>query len=225
MQEKKDRQEDEDPTGPERRSTPLQPSSRHTPPPGEPETISLLDLMGDQPAETERLPGAPLTVELPPLVVSDPATPRPSSAPPDADQATPTANVRPSQTPPTQGRTERPLAQGQWNAPESTPTVDDTEATRVQPRVAFPGATQQQPRPRTDDRRPPTADRPAPTGDEQTRVRPRPQQPPIAPPPPQPRQQTHRRHNSRHTSNNRRDSRPRPAPRRPRPSSRPPNGP
>ena len=58
MQEKKDRQEDEDPTGPERRSTPLQPSSRHTPPPGEPETISLLDLMGDQPAETERLPGA-----------------------------------------------------------------------------------------------------------------------------------------------------------------------
>jgi len=190
MQDKKDRQEDEEPTGPERRSAPLQPSSRHTPPPGEPETISLLDLMGDQPAETERLPGAPLTVELPPLVVSDPATPRPSSAPPDADQATPTANVRPSQTPPTQGRTERPLAQGQWNAPESTPTVDDTEATRVQPRVAFPGATQQQPRPRTDDRRPPTADRPAPTGDEQTRVRPRPQQPPIAPPPPQPRQQT-----------------------------------
>ena len=67
MQDKKDRQEDEEPTGPERRSAPLQPSSRHTPPPGEPETISLLDLMGDQPAETERLPGAPLTVELPPL--------------------------------------------------------------------------------------------------------------------------------------------------------------
>ncbi|MBP6788160.1 MAG: transglycosylase domain-containing protein [Candidatus Promineofilum sp.] len=201
MQDKKDRHEDEEPTGPERRSAPLQPSSRHTPPPGEPETISLLDLMGDQPAETERLPGAPLTVELPPLVVSDPATPRPSSAPPDADQATPTANVRPSQTPPTQGRTERPLAQGQWNAPESTPTVDDTEATRVQPRVAFPGATQQQPRPQ-----PPAAPRPtapaAPTGEEQTRVQARPQQPPAAPrpqqrpqqprsqtPPPPPRQQ------------------------------------
>ena len=185
MQEKKDRQEDEDPTGPERRSTPLQPSSRHTPPPGEPETISLLDLMGDQPAETERLPGAPLTVELPPLVVSDPAARPPA---PDADQATPTATIHPpggrpeSPTPSTQGRTERPLVQGQWNAPESTPTVDDTEATRVQPRVAFPGATQQQPRPQPPAVRPPSS---APTGDEQTRVRPRPQQPPAAPPPQQ----------------------------------------
>jgi 1A family penicillin-binding protein len=183
MQEKKDRQEDEEPTTGERRSAPLQPSSRHTPPPGEPETISLLDLMGDQPAETERLPGAPPTVELPPLVVTVPPEPAAS----DADQATPTATIRPSQTPSTQGRTERPLAQGQWDAPESTPTVDDTEATRVQPRVAFPGATQQQPRPQSPVTPPPAAPRPpAPTGDEQTRVRPRPQQPPATPPRQQP---------------------------------------
>ncbi len=194
MQDEKDRQADEEPTGPERRSSPLQPSTRHTPPPGEPETISLLDLMGQSPGDAERLPAAPPTAELPPLVVT---------IPPESDQATPTATVHPpgggqsgSSTPSTQGRTERPLTQGQWNTPESTPTVDDTEATRVQPRVAFPGATQQQPRPRTDDRRPPTADRPAPptprppappapTGDEQTYVRPRPQQPPTAPPPQQ----------------------------------------
>ena len=179
MQDKKDRPEDEQPTEGERRSSPLQPSTRHTPPPGEPETISLLDLMSDKPAETERLPGAPPTVELPPLVVT---------VPPESDQATPTATVRPpaggqpgSSTPPSQGRTERPLAQGQWNAPESTPTVDDTEATRVQPRVAFPGATQQQPRP-TADRRPPTAGQPPPMGDEQTTVRPRPPQQPPRPP-------------------------------------------
>ena len=182
MQDDKDRQADEEPTGQERRSAPLQPSTRHTPPPGEPETISLLDLMGQSPADADRLPAAPPTAELPPLAVT---------VPPESDQATPTATIHPpsGQTPPSQGRTERPLTQGQWNAPESTPTVDDTEATRVQPRVAFPGATQQQPRPRTDDRRPPTADHPAPTGDEQTRVRPRPQQPPVAPPQQPPYQQ------------------------------------
>ena len=182
MQDDKDRQADEEPTGQERRSSPLQPSTRHTPPPGEPETISLLDLMGQSPADADRLPAAPPTAELPPLAVT---------VPPESDQATPTATIHPpsGQTPPSQGRTERPLTQGQWNAPESTPTVDDTEATRVQPRVAFPGATQQQPRPRTDDRRPPTADHPAPTGDEQTRVRPRPQQPPVAPPQQPPYQQ------------------------------------
>ena len=121
MQDKKDRHEDEQPTEGERRSAPLQPSSRHTPPPDEPETISLLDLMGQSSGDTERLPAAPPTVELPPLVVT---------VPPESDQATPTATIRPpaGQTPPTQGRTERPLTQGQWNAPESTPTVDDTEA-------------------------------------------------------------------------------------------------
>ena len=178
MQDKKNTPPDEEPIDPERRSSPLQPQPRHTAPPGEPETISLLDLMGAPDAATPPAPSAPpeaKTTELPPLSVD--MSSGPTSAPGDT-QATPTATIRPpgGQSPASPGRTERPLAQGQFSPPESTPTVDDTEATKVQPRVAFPGATQPRPRPQTP---PPPA---APTGDEQTTVRRRPQQPPAPPP-------------------------------------------
>ena len=182
MQDKNTPETDEEPTGQERRSSPLQPHARHTPPPGEPETISLLDLMGEDspdPAKTTILPETAAS-ELPPLVVSQPPS-RPAA---DDDQATPTAGPPPGHTPPTQSRTQRPLTQPEWRTPDATPTVDDPEATRVQPRVAFPGATQQA--------RPPAGQSPPrspalPPGDEQTQARRRPpQQPPASPPPQQP---------------------------------------
>ncbi|WP_374689701.1 transglycosylase domain-containing protein, partial [Promineifilum sp.] len=221
MQDDKNRQPDQEPEGQERRSSPLQPySSKPKPasPAEEPETISLLDLMGEEAQQQGAPPPVPpeaKTVELPPLSASNPpARPAPApltddqatptAMPPLADQATPTA-APPGQTPPTQGRAQRPLSRQEWQTPESTPTIDDTEATRVQPRVAFPGATQQRPDQPTADRQPPAGQPPRPIvpppgpppSDAQTVVRPRsgyqappaawPQQPAGAQPPAQPR--------------------------------------
>ncbi|MBX7252489.1 MAG: hypothetical protein K1X50_10930, partial [Candidatus Promineofilum sp.] len=112
MQDKKNTPPDEEPIDPERRSSPLQPQPRHTAPPGEPETISLLDLMGAPDAATPPAPSAPpeaKTTELPPLSVD--MSSGPTSAPGDT-QATPTATIRPpgGQSPASPGRTERPLA-------------------------------------------------------------------------------------------------------------------
>ena len=159
MQEEKDREPDGKNKGNERRSTPLKPYSKPETPAEEPETISLLDLMAeeaeDQGQVTPILPPEVKTVELPPLVPSSPSSaqsqPKPvaegddQSGVPSAD--TPTATIRPpsGQTPASAGRTERPLTHQEFDVPQSTPTVGDTEATRVQPRVAFPGATQLQP--------------------------------------------------------------------------------
>ncbi len=208
MQDDKDRENDEQPAGDERRSTPLKPYSKPENPPPEPDTISLLDLMaeeeGDPGQKTVILSSPAKTTELPPLVPND-LTDRREKTPPlkieaadldsDDDQATPTATIHPptgqSEPPtPAAGRTERPLARPEFRPPESTPTVEDTDATTVQPRVAFPGATQM--RPPSTDRRPPTADRQGdarrptimpPPGEETTQIRPR---PPAAPPPPPP---------------------------------------
>ena len=90
MQDKKDRQADEEPIDPERRSSPLQPQPRHTAPPGEPETISLLDLMGGPDAPPAPTPPEAKTTELPPLSVD--MSSGPTSAPGDT-QATPTAST------------------------------------------------------------------------------------------------------------------------------------
>ena len=203
MQDKKNTPPDEEPADPERRSSPLQPQPRHTAPPGEPETISLLDLMGSPDAATPPVPSPPpeaKTAELPPLSADMSAGP---TSAPGGTQATPTATIHPptGQTPPP-SRTERPLTQGQFRPPESTPTVDDTEATTVQPRVAFPGATQQRPRPQTPPgeeqttvhrRPPPAAQRPTPQQQQPPAYRPTSPQPPPrqpaqrpAPPPQQP---------------------------------------
>ena len=185
MQDKK-KPTDDEPTGQERRSAPLQPQPRHTPPPDEPETISLLDLMGEAPSDPAKTPPQPpeaKTIELPPLSVTGATATQ--SRPPVDDQATPTAGPPPAdQTPASQGRTQRPLAQSELRPPESTPTVDDTEATRVQPRVAFPGATQQVRPPAGQGRQQPPAQSPAP--DDPTQVRRRPPQtpPPARPEPP-----------------------------------------
>ena len=151
MQDEKDRESDEKPSGEERRSSPLKPYSKPATPPEEAETISLLDLMAEesegQGQKTIVLPPEAKTVELPPLVPSGSST-RPSQPTPTTDdQATPTATIRPPEpadtapTPTTRDRAERPT----FDAPESTPTVDDLEATTVQPRVAFPGATHVRP--------------------------------------------------------------------------------
>lgn len=151
MQDEKDRESDEKPSGEERRSSPLKPYSKPATPPEEAETISLLDLMAEesegQGQKTIVLPPEAKTVELPPLVPSGSST-RPSQPTSTTDdQATPTATIRPPEpadtapTPTTRDRAERPT----FDAPESTPTVDDLEATTVQPRVAFPGATQVRP--------------------------------------------------------------------------------
>ncbi len=155
MQDEKDRESDEKPSGDERRSSPLKPYSKPETPPEEAETISLLDLMAEesesQGQKTIILPPEAKTAQLPPLVPSGSST-RPSQPPPiDDTQATPTATILPPEpadtapTPTTQGRAERPLTGPSFDAPESTPTVDDMEATTVQPRVAFPGATQVRP--------------------------------------------------------------------------------
>jgi len=188
MQDDKDRDPDQESTGEGRRSSPLKPYKKPETPPEEPETISLLDLMAeeaeDQGQETRPLPPEVHTVQLPPLVASNPPT-RPSqvdAAAEDEDQATPTATIHPpgEQRPPAgQGRAERPLAQEELRPPESTPTVDDTEATRVQPRVAFPGATQMRP-PTTPPRR-----ETRPPSEETTQIRQRPTQP-ARPAPQQP---------------------------------------
>ena len=166
MQDDKDRESEETPSGEERRSSPPQPWRKPDVPPEEPETISLLDLMAeeaeDQGRKTVQLPPEAKTVELPPLVPSGstirpsqpPATSTPAAAPPDDDQDTPTATITPpasvirppaSQTPTTQDRIGQPLTRPEFTAPESTPTVDDPDATQVQPRVAFPGSTQLRP--------------------------------------------------------------------------------
>lgn len=217
MQEDKDRETGEKPAGEERRSTPLKPYSKPDTPPEEPETISLLDLMAeeseDQGQKTHVLPPEAKTVELPPLVPSGSST-RPSLPPATGDdQATPTATILPPEpadpepTPTTQGRTERPLTRPSFDPPESTPTIDDMDATQVQPRVAFPGATQMRPpapaqatppaRPPADDQttqvrpRPPAGQSYQATGPTQpARTQPR-QQPPARPPqPPPPRRTT-----------------------------------
>lgn len=193
MQDDKDRKSEQESTGEGQRSSPLQPYQKPENPPEEPETISLLDLMAEQAEEQGRetppLPPEVQTVQLPPLVASNPPI-RPSATDipaDDDDQNTPTATIRPpgEQRPPaSQGRTERPLAQEELRPPETTPTVDDTEATKVQPRVAFPGATQL---------RPPGASVPPasppvakPPSEEPTQVRPRPGTLPTRPQPKQP---------------------------------------
>ena len=163
MQDDKDPEIEEQPTGEERRSKPLQPFTKPENPPPEPETISLLDLMaeeeGDPGQKTIILSSEAKTTALPPLVPSDMTGRRQETPPlkieaadlePDDDQATPTATIHPpgvqSEPPtPTTSRTERPLTRPEFRPPESTPTVEDTEATTVQPRVAFPGATQMRP--------------------------------------------------------------------------------
>lgn len=166
MQDDKDHKSEEEPSGEERRSSPPQPWRKPDVPPEEPETISLLDLMAEEAEEqgrkTIQLPPEAKTVELPPLVPSG-STIRPSQpaadqnlppSPDDDDEATPTSTIAPpgaaarppaSQTPVTQDRAGRPAARAEFTAPESTPTVDDPDATQVQPRVAFPGATQLRP--------------------------------------------------------------------------------
>ena len=167
MQDETDRQPDETPTGGERRSSPLQPYPKPDNPPEEPETISLLDLMAQESEEqgqiTIELPPEALTVELPPLVPSNPpaVVPPPPAADDDDDQDTPTSTIPPLGQPPAgqsggSGRTERPLTRQEFE-PEPRPTVEDTEATTVQPRTAFPGATQIR-RPQTTDHRPQATD-------------------------------------------------------------------
>ncbi len=202
MQDDKDRQSEseEETTGSERRSSPLKPYSKPESPPEGPETISLLDLMAeeeDDGRETTVLPPEAKTVPLPPLAVSSPppaghTPPTPPTS--EDDQDTPTATAPPPAgytppTPPGSGRTERPLTRSELRPPESRPTEEDTEATTVQPRVAFPGATQH---------RPPTSQRPAspaqpPAGragsEETTQIRRRPAaggRPPTPPPPQRP---------------------------------------
>ena len=194
MQDEKDRESDEKPSGEERRSSPLRPYSKPETPPEPAETISLLDLMAEeseaQGQKTIVLPPEAKTVELPPLVPSGSST-RPSQPPPttDDDQATPTATILPPEpadtapTPTTQKRAERPLTAPTFEAPESTPTVDDLEATTVQPRVAFPGATQV--RPPAADRQPP----PKPGSEDTTYIGARPAaagRPPVVSPRQQP---------------------------------------
>src|SRR5690606_29436153 len=99
MQDEKDRESEETPTGGERRSSPLKPYSKPENPPDEPETISLLDLMAEEAADpgnkTIVLPSEAKTAELPPLVPSNPpaVAPPPEPSPPDDDQATPTATI------------------------------------------------------------------------------------------------------------------------------------
>lgn len=186
MQDDQEREpEREQPTDESRRSSPLQPYSKPENPPEEPETVSLLDLMAEEAEEqgqkTIVLPPEVPTVQLPPLVATG-STSDPSGAAEDDDQATPTATIRPigeQQTPAGPSRTERPLTQGEFRPPESTPTVDDPEATRVQPRVAFPGATQL--RPSVDPQ--PGA---RPPGEDPTQVRPRLGAQPARPAPQQP---------------------------------------
>ena len=190
MQDETDRQPDETPTGGERRSSPLQPYPKPDNPPEEPETISLLDLMAQESEEqgqiTIELPPEALTVELPPLVPSNPpaVVPPPPAADDDDDQDTPTSTIPPLGQPPAgqsggSGRTERPLTRQEFE-PEPRPTVEDTEATTVQPRTAFPGATQiRRPqttdhRPQATDQRPPTTDHRPADSEQTTQVRPRP---------------------------------------------------
>lgn len=189
MQDDQEREPGPEPAEAERRSSPLQPYSKPENPPKEPETVSLLDLMAEEAEEqghkTIVLPPEAPTVQLPPLVASAPSSGTAKSADEaeDDDQATPTATIRPlgePRTPGSQGRTERPLTRNDLRPPESTPTIDDPEATRVQPRVAFPGSTQM---------RPPVGPRPAarPPSEDPTQVRPpqRTQQPQRPPQPPQ----------------------------------------
>ncbi|CUS04057.2 Penicillin-binding protein [Candidatus Promineifilum breve] len=201
MQDETDRQPDETPTGGERRSSPLQPYPKPDNPPEEPETISLLDLMAQESEEqgqiTIELPPEALTVELPPLVPSNPpaVVPPPPAADDDDDQDTPTSTIPPLGQPPAgqsggSGRTERPLTRQEFE-PEPRPTVEDTEATTVQPRTAFPGATQiRRPqttdhRPQATDQRPPTTDHRPADSEQTTQVRPRPAAGgrPTSPPP------------------------------------------
>jgi 1A family penicillin-binding protein len=148
------------------------------PPAQEPETISLLDLMNEGAEPDDKTPPPEAKTAVPPVVV------RPLSAP-EEDEDTPTGTVRPPTGPtkPTpQERPTRPLPPQQWTTPETTPTVDDTEATVVRPNVAFPQGPPAQPA------APPSSEQP-------TTIGPRPQQTPQRPPrqpaqrpPPQPQQ-------------------------------------
>ncbi len=176
MQDDKDRESGEKPSE-ERRSTPLKPYSKPETPPEEPETISLLDLMAeeakDQGQKTHVLPPEAKTVTLPPLVPSGSSTrpSQPPAAPVDDEQPTPTVTVLPpadsAPTPPNQSRAERPPTRPSFDTPTTTPTVDDLDATQVQPRVAFPGATQMRPPQGTPPARPPDSE-------QTTQIHPRP---------------------------------------------------
>ena len=176
MQDDKDRESGEKPSE-ERRSTPLKPYSKPETPPEEPETISLLDLMAEEAKEqgqkTHVLPPEAKTVTLPPLVPSGSSTrpSQPPAAPVDDEQPTPTVTVLPpadsAPTPPNQSRAERPPTRPSFDTPTTTPTVDDLDATQVQPRVAFPGATQMRPPQGTPPARPPDSE-------QTTQIHPRP---------------------------------------------------
>lgn len=148
-------------------------------------TISLVDLMNEE----AQASGAP------PLVI------RKSDLPPD--EATPTGPAGPAILPrPRPGTPTPPIPKDRTIA--SQPPVSDNEATRVQPKVAFPGSTDPRfskptpPPPPTNEaktelfQRPPAQQRP---GEAKTELfqRPSPQQStqrPAAPPPQQPTQRS-----------------------------------
>ncbi|MFO7661147.1 MAG: PBP1A family penicillin-binding protein [Chloroflexota bacterium] len=129
----------------------------------DPETISLLDLMNEEAEGEDKTPPPEANTVVPPVAA------RPSPTPED-DEDTPTGTIRP----PAGQERRRPLPPQQWTTPESTPTVDDTEATVVRPNVAFPQKASTHPT------NPPSS------SEQQTVVHPRPQQqaqrPPQRPP-------------------------------------------
>ncbi|MDX1663397.1 MAG: transglycosylase domain-containing protein [Candidatus Promineifilaceae bacterium] len=79
---------------------------------------------------------------------------QPDADQPDADQATPTGPPIPAKLPRAKREPLPPLAPGN-DAPAARPPERDDDATRVEPRVAFPGATRLDTEQREPARRPP----------------------------------------------------------------------
>lgn len=126
----------------ESQSPPFQPYTRRPDPIDPPETISLLDLMGQDDDGDTTPTSPPVSSELPPLTAS---TSKPSTAPPAGDDtATVTSAPEPQQAD-TAKKPPRPLSAEELQPPAAIPPQFDPDATIVQPRVAFLGNQQAPP--------------------------------------------------------------------------------